>query len=51
MRNNVKTAIQKIQNFKNIDELHLYIINELNLDEFTDEEFIIIWNHMNKFDK
>ena len=51
MKNIVNETIEKIQNFKDIDELHLYITNELDLNAFTDEEFTIVWNHMNKFDK
>ena len=51
MRNIVNEAIKRIQSFRNIEELHLYITDELNLDDFTDEEFTIVWNHMNKFDK
>ena len=47
----VKDTIKKINSFRNIDELHNYICNELNLDEFTQEEFLTVWHHMNKFDK
>ena len=46
----VEKTIEKINSFKDIDELHEYIINDLDLNVFTDEEFIIVWKHMNKFE-
>lgn len=43
----VKEAIDRINSFETIERLHEYIMNELNLDSFTDEEFDIVWKHMN----
>lgn len=43
----VDETILKINSFKNINELHDYISNELNLDLFTYDEFEKIWKEMN----
>lgn len=51
MIDEVKKEIETINKFETIDELHDYITNELNLDDFTYDEFITIWKHMNRFDK
>lgn len=51
MTNLVEETIKKINSFNDINELHDYITNELNLDDFTYDEFITIWKHMNRFDK
>ena len=43
----VEKEIEKINSFTNIDDLHDYIKDGLNLDEYTYEEFLIIWRSMN----
>ena len=47
MRDEVKKEIETINKFETIDELHDYIKNELDLDNYTYDEFLIIWKHMN----
>lgn len=47
MRSIVNDTILKINSFETIDELHDYIRETLNLDDFTYDEFLIIWKHMN----
>lgn len=47
MRSIVNDTILKINSFGTIDELHNYIKYDINLDEFTYDEFLIIWKQMN----